>query len=342
MSNAAANEGQGAVRVGRLVTRTLFVLGGALAGTAAAWLVSDASASADTVVGTSSVTPVTDATVGALGDATSGVSDFSGNVAGGVADATCHQDATTWTAPQSMSEPHPVCAALARGQVGGPAKQVTGARVLEHEVSDRVSDSVSDLTGEAVLAPAQDVLGAFEHIARKPEDTRQVLDQAFTPAPAQDFGRQVWQLLDPAGKGDLVPLPQLPGLAPVEQEPVTGSVGETTETVESATVQLPAAVRAALAMQAAQRAAFDAEHGQGRDGRRDVPSPFTPAQLPVAPSVPSAPGGSTAPGGHLDGLNFGVPFWAAGAVDTAVAAANRAGLRFTPRTPGSQPGVTPD
>ena len=341
MANAAANEGQGAVRAGRLVTRTLFVLGGALAGTAAAWLVSGAAASADTVVGTSSVTPVTDASVGALGDATRGVSDFSGDVAGGVTDATCHQDATTWTAPQSMSEPRPVCAAIARGQVGGPAKQVTGARTLEHEVSGRVSDSVSDLTGQAVLAPAQDVLGAFEHIARKPEDTRQVLDQAFTPAPAQDFGRQVWQLLDPAGKGDLVPLPQLPGLAPVEQAPVTDSVGQTTETVEAATVQLPAAVRAALAMQAAaERAAFDAEHG--RDGRRDVPSPLNPAQLPAAPSIPMAPGGGTAPGGHLDGLNFGVPFWAAGAVDTAVAAANRAGLRFTPRTPGSQPGVTPD
>jgi hypothetical protein len=193
-----------------------------------------------------------------------------------------------------------------------------------------------------VLAPAQDVLGAFEHIARKPEDTRQVLDQAFTPAPAQDFGRQVWQLLDPAGKGDLVPLPPLPGLAPVEQAPVTDSVGQTTETVEAATVQLPAAVRAALAMQAAERAALDAENGHGRDGRRNVPSPLNPAPLPVAPSIPTAPGGGTAPGGHLDGLNFGVPFWAAGAVDTAVAAANRAGLRCTPRTPGSQPGVTPD
>jgi len=82
--------------------------------------------------------------------------------------------------------------------------------------------------------------------------------------------------------------------------------------------------------------------GESRDGHRDLPSPLVPVQLPVAPSVPTAPGGSTAPGGHLDGLNFGVPFWTTEAVDSAVAAMSRAGLRTAMRTPGEQPGVTPD
>ena len=294
MSDTAANEGQGATRSRRLVTRALFVLGGALAGTAAAWLVSSATASADTVeVGSSSVAPVTEATAGDLGDVSNGVSGFSGDA------VDSPQAATTWSEP-------------------------------------RVSDPVSDLTEDAVVSPVRRTLGAFEHIARKPQDTRQVLEQAIAPEPAH----QVWQLLDPAGHGDLVPLP---GLAPVEQEPVTTGIGQATDTVAVTTVELPAAVRAALAM------AKDSHiedgtgaAGESRNGHRDLPSPLTPVQLPAAPSVPTAPGGTTAPGGHLDGLNFGVPFWTTEAVDTAVAAMSRAGLRQTARTPGEQPGVTPD
>lgn len=300
MSDTAANEGQGATRSRRLVTRALFVLGGALAGTAAAWLVSGATASADTVeVGSSSVAPVTDATAGDLGDVNHGVSGFSG------------QAATAWSEPAD-------------------------SRVLEHEVSERVSDSVSDLADDAVVSPAHRTLGAVEHIVRKPQDTRQVLEQTITPEPAHD----VWQLLDPAGHGDLVPLP---GLAPVEQEPVTTGVGRTTDAVAVSTVQLPAALRAALAMPTGdQHEDGTGAAGESRDGHRDLPSPLVPVQLPAAPSVPTAPGGSSAPGGHLDGLNFGVPSWVSAAVSDAAASAYRGGLRHTPRTPGTQPGVTPD
>jgi hypothetical protein len=298
VSDTAANEGQGATRSRRLVTRALFVLGGALAGTAAAWLVSGATASADTVeVGTSSVAPVTDATTGDIGDVNHGVSGFSG------------QAATAWSEPND-------------------------SRVLGHEVSERVGDSVSDLAGDAVVSPAHRTLGAVEHIVRKPQDTRQVLEQTFTPEPAHD----VWQLLDPAGHGDLVPLP---GFAPVEQEPVTTGVGQTTDTVAVSTVQLPAALRAALAMPTGFQHDAGAA-GESRDRHRDLPSPLVPVQLPAAPSVPTAPGGSSAPGGHLDGLNFGVPSWVSAAVSDAAASAYRGGLRHTPRTPGTQPGVTPD
>lgn len=324
MANAAAGERRGARRFGRLVTRTLFVLGGAVAGSAAAWLVSDAVASADTI---DSVNPAP------LADTSLG--DMVGDTSGLAQDVSCQQDATAWSEPQ----PGPgICGAIARGHVGGPAKQELGSRVLEHEVSGRVSDSVTDLAQDTVVAPARTTLGAFEHIARKPEDTRQVIAETFPQAPAAaDF----WQLLDPAGRGDLIPLPQLPGLPPVEQAPVTAAVGHATETVEGPTVELPASVRAALAQEAAQQARL-AESGQGHESRRDVPAPLTPAQLPVAPSVPTAPGGGSAPGGHFDGMNLGLPLWVADAVDNSVASANRDGLRHTPRTPGSQPGVTPD
>jgi hypothetical protein len=316
VANTATNEGQGAKRSRRLVSRALLVLGGAVVGTAAAWLVSGATASANTVeVGTGSVTPVTDATAGGLGDVNHGVSHAAGDVA-----SNCHQDATTWSEPQNCS------------------------RLSEHEVSERVSDSVSDLTADAVVSPVHRTLGAFEHIARKPEDTRQVIEETIAPEPAKDFGHQVWQLLDPAGKSDLVPLPQLPGLAPVEQEPVTEGVGQTTDTVAVSTVELPAALRAALAMPTGvQQGDVTGAAGESRDSHRDLPSsPLVPVQLPAAPFIPTAPGGSSAPGGHLDGLNFGVPSWVSAAVSDAAASAYRGGLRHTPRTPGTQPGVTPD
>jgi hypothetical protein len=301
----ATNEGQGAKRTRRLVSRALLVLGGAVAGTAAAWLVSGATASADTVeVGTA---PVTEAATGSLGDVDKGATDATSDVSA----SSCHQNVTAWSEP---------C-----------------ARVLGHEVSDRVSDSVSDLAEDAVVSPAGRTLGAVEHIVREPQDTRQVLEQTFTPEPAHD----VLQLLDPAGHGDLVP--SLPGLAPVEQEPVTTGLGQTTDTVAVSTVQLPAALRAMFASpQGFQHEDGTGAAGESRDGHRDLPSPLAPVQLPVAPSVPTAPGGSTAPGGHLDGLNFGVPFWTTEAVDSAVAAMSRAGLRTAMRTPGEQPGVTPD
>jgi hypothetical protein len=319
VTSTATNEGQGAKRVGRLVSRALLVLGGAVAGTAAAWLVSGATASADTVeVGTASVTPVTEATAGGVGDVDHGVDHFAGDVAR----AACHQDATTWSEPQATRP----C-----------------GRAAEHEVAERIGDSVTELADDAVLSPAERTAGALEHIVRKPEDTHQVIEQTIAPAPATDFGRQVWQLLDPAGHGDLIPLPAFPGLVPGGQEPVTAGAGQAAVAPAVSTVELPAALRAALASRTG--SAYDdvtGAAGHSRDGHRDLPSPLTPAQLPVAPAVPTAPGGTTAPGGHLDGLNFGVPIWTTEAVDTAVAAMSRAGLRHSLRTPGEQPGVTPD
>jgi hypothetical protein len=322
VANTATNEGQGAKRAGRLVSRALLVLGGAVAGTAAAWLVSGAVASADTVeVGTASVTPVTDATAGSLGDVNHGAAHFAGDVAGGAAEAVCHQDATTW------SEPHRPCSP-------------TDASAVEQEVSDRVSGSVSDLADDAVLSPAERTLGAFEHIARKPQDTRQVIEQTIAPAPAKDFGRHVWQLLDPAGRDVPVPLPGLAGGASAA-EPVTPGTGATAGTPEVTTVELPAASQDAMPA-GLQHDDVTGAAGQFRNEHRDLPSPLSPAQLPVAPAVPTAPGGTSAPGGHLDGFNFGVPSWTTEAVDTAVAAMTRAGLRHSLRTPGEQPGVTPD
>ena len=153
MANAAAGERRGARRFGRLVTRTLFVLGGAVAGSAAAWLVSDAVASADTI---DSVNPAP------LADTSLG--DMVGDTSGLAQDVSCQQDATAWSEPQ----PGPgICGAIARGHVGGPAKQDLGSRVLEHEVSGRISDSVTDL--------AQDIqrsIGYYQSLNKDAQLTR--------------------------------------------------------------------------------------------------------------------------------------------------------------------------
>ncbi|MER6664764.1 hypothetical protein ABT256_09445 [Amycolatopsis japonica] len=335
MTNAAKDERRGAVRFGRLASRALFVLGGAVAGSAAAWAVSGASASADVAPVVSapetSVTPVTDATAAGLTDVSGGASKFAGDVAGAMC-GEAHQDATTWSMP---------------GENGSaPAKRHCGdIRADQHEVSTRVSDAVTDFADTSVVTPVKRTLGAVEHIVRKPQDTRQVLDETFAPSP--DFGRDVWHLLDPNGHGDLVP--ELPvGESPVNPDSPLDTIGageQVTDFAQLATTQFPASSETVLPMPAFAQShdAFDqVEDAPARDGHRgDFPRPITPAPLPAAPSFPTVPGGS-APGGHLDGLTHGVPAWVAAAVERSLTGYALAGTRYMPLTPGSQPGVTPD
>jgi hypothetical protein len=353
----AANEGRGAIRAGRLASRALLVFGGALAATAAAWAVSSAAASADT--GTieaggvnASVTPVTDATVANLGDVTHGVSSFAGDVAGAAVGAVnsvsaCEQDATTWSEPGTS---RPICALDPRDHIGGPHTDQVRTTV-DHEVSGHVSDAVADLGQEAVLHPVQRTLGAAEHIARKPEDTRKVIEQAVAPSPAtQDFGSKVWSLLDPGENGKLVDLPALPA-SPVEpaapDSAVTAITGDPAQNLGAAAVSTPDVVPAMfpLAGLAVTDVPVDGLGVLSHKHHHNLPpAPLGPGQLPMAPpTIPTAPGGgTTAPGGHLDVLNFGVPSWVTAAVDNTVAGSTRAGVRHTPLSPGEQPGVTPD
>ncbi|EME56642.1 hypothetical protein [Amycolatopsis decaplanina] len=342
MTNAAKNERRGAARFGRLASRALFVLGGAIAGSAAAWAVSGASASADVVPSApvistpgTSVTPVTDATAAGLTDVSRGASKFAGDVAG----AMCgddHQEATTWSMPGENES--------------APAKHhCGGVRADEHEVSARVSDAVTDFADSSVVTPVKRTLGTVEHIVREPEDTRQVLDETIAGSPeAQEFGRKVWDLLDPRGHGGLVPDLPVSGVPLNPKSPLDtiGAGEQVTDFAQLATTQFPASSETVLPMPAfvQQHGAFDqVEDVPSRDGHRgDFPRPITPAPLPSAPSFPTVPGGGSAPGGHLDGLTHGVPAWVVSAVERSLTGYALAGTRYMPLTPGSQPGVTPD
>ncbi|MEU3621544.1 hypothetical protein BS329_25575 [Amycolatopsis coloradensis] len=331
MTNAAKNEGRGAARFGRLASRALFVLGGAVAGSAAAWAVSGASASADIAPVVSapdtSVTPVTDATAAGMTDVSRGTSKFAGAMCGNR-----HQEATTWSMPDETGS------AAAKHHCGD-------IRADRHEVSTRVSDAVSDFADNSVVTPVKRTLGAVEHIVREPQDTRQVLDETFAPSP--DFGRKVWDLLDPNGQGDLVPRLPVDG-GPVDPDSPLDTIvadDQVTDFARLATTQFPAFSETVLPMPALvrQHGAFaQAEDAPARDGYRgDFPRPIIPAPLPAAPSFPTVPGGS-APGGHLDGLTHGVPAWVVAAVERSLTGYSPAGTRYMPLTPGSQPGVTPD
>lgn len=344
MTNDAGHERRGATRFGRLASRALFVVGGALAATAAAWAVSSSAASADTV--DASVTPVADATAAGIGDVTDGVARFAGDVTGAAQGlSSCGQGATTWSEPGTT---RPDCSL---DQLGGPHRDdLSGSR----EAAEKVSTATSDLGQHAVVKPVRRTLGSLEHIARKPQDARQVIADATAPPPAaRDFGRKLWDLLDPSTPADLVDLPDLPSkpASGSEQLPVPGipekpaeaeqNLGAAAMTTSDALQSVFSAVDV-QSLAPAQGAELPSRHDGGDRGLPGVP--FSPAQLPAAPlSIPNSPaGGNTAPGGHLDGLNFGVPSWVAAAVDNAVAASTRTGLAHTPRTPGEQPGVTPD
>ncbi|TNC27466.1 hypothetical protein FG385_09130 [Amycolatopsis alkalitolerans] len=302
---------RGPARAGRWLGRALLVVGGAVAGTAAAWAIGTASASAATAppapaqdVTSEQATPVTDAVLGTGDDVLLGTEQLAGDSAG---------------------------AAVRLGTgVQSPDSIARGA-----EAAGDVRDAMHQFTQYAVLNPADRLLGSAEQITREPQDAPRVISQALTPPPG------FWNFLRPDGSA-LINLPALPG---------THGGGHQHTQVEPpvavASAPAPAGPMGPVAT-TLPREQFPAGHLGSRNepkrpgGAQPDPFPFDPARGPLAPSgVPSTPGGSAA-GGHLDGPLFGVPANAVTVVDASGLRAVRFGLRHTPVQPGAQPGVTPD
>ncbi|AXB46285.1 hypothetical protein [Amycolatopsis albispora] len=325
MTDVAANQ-RGAKRAGRWASRALLLAGGVLAGTAAAWTFATGASATESPVapaapdapesGTADLTPVTDATVQGLDDLTGGVSELTGDAAGAAAHAT--EVPSTGTS---------------------------------RAVRQDVTAAVDEFTSEAVVRPVERTLGAFEHIARKPEDAPKVIEQSLAPANqgVQDFGKKFWDFLQPKGEDALAELAPLPlgtgsgtGAADpvVPEQPVT--VVPEAGTVGVHTVSVPSP------REGSWLAAFDASRvggstDEGDAGDRELPSPFSPLRAPLAPlTVPTVPGGGNSAGGHFDGLLAGVPAGSAAAFDTAPIGSVRSGVRHLMVEPGAQPGVTPD
>ncbi|WP_040405774.1 hypothetical protein [Amycolatopsis nigrescens] len=333
---------------GRWCARALLVLGGALAGTAAAWSIVTASAVAETpdtfqvpeqsgTAADSGRTPVTDAVNGSVGDLGRGVSDLAGAASLGA---------------HEVSAP---------GHKAGPAVDDAPIRHREHQpigeigqlgdvnAAERARDATRDFADHAVIRPVQRTLGAVEQIVREPSDAPQVIDRTLTPPPeAKELGEAVWKLFHPNGK-DLVELPELPRL-PIGQPGAPAMPSPVAPAPAPAADPLPAAPMGPVVDLTAKPRHIElpggTERGSSKDGHdSDGPSfplPFSPGRAPLAPlSLPTVPGGSNA-GGHCDASLFGIPAHAMSAVHSAATGTVRFGVRHLPLEPGAQPGVTPD
>jgi hypothetical protein len=358
VAQVPATERQGVVRPGRWASRALLVLGGVAVGTAAAWAVSTATAASSeksATGATATVTPVADATGAGLREGTHGVAQFIGDAGGAASaawhDVICQEGATSRSRPSNESgKRRPVSAGCgAHDQIGDPVHQHGTHRAINQDVADPLTNAVDDLADSAVIHPVERTLGTVERIVWKARDVRRVLKDSLAPsADGPDFGKKVWDLLSRGGKGSLIPL------HPVPHSP--GENGATPEAPDAVHGAVPNAGPAAVELSGAAEVRLDSRLARGADvtrshnrttrhsGQGDFPTPFRPAGVPTAPlpapAVPGAPG--FAPGGHFDGSTSGVAVWFSAAHDNAKGGTVRAGRRYMPLTPGSQPGVTPD
>lgn len=319
MLQTSAATGRGTASAVRWLVRALLVVAGALLGTAAAWLISDATASAtqlapapaaDSQSGTDEPTPVTDRVVTATDDLTWGASDLVGNA---------------------------TATALKYGMAGGPANPARG-----EEAASDLGQTIHSFTRDAVLRPIDRTLGTAEQLGRKPQDAPQVIGQALTPPPAvRDFGGKVWDLLHPNG---VIKLPSLGGLAAGQDErPVAFPAADILTDPAAAAVMGPVAKVAPEGLYTKESKAGQRGSDAGRShGHQRNEFPYSPLHGPLAPAgVPSVPGGATI-GGHIDGLLFGVPAGGPAVRGADDLSAVRIVSRHTPVQPGEQPGVTPD
>ncbi|WP_216212184.1 hypothetical protein [Amycolatopsis aidingensis] len=365
MTEAAATT-QRAMRARRWCSRVLLGLAGAVAGTAAAWALSTSpAATAETAPDQDTVhagvaeaaqparadlNPVADATAAGLRDVTTGAAELAGDGAGALAHAWQEAACDTVTAVRDCAAP---------GDTGGPVTnagsyQPREARHIDGEVARKVSGATAEFAERAVLRPVHRVTGSLEHVVRKPEDAKQVLERTLTPPQEmRAVGSAVLGLLDPQRQDDLIQLPGLPTLpgtggqrpAPETETPVTTAPERAAGTV---TVEVPQMSQhqlggAAIADKAQHLFAGSAAEARQAGDSRNGSGPVQPLRLPAAPvTVPSVPGGSSPGGGHLDGQLFGVPVGQLAALDTAVLGDVSPGTQNVPVELGAQPGVTPD
>ncbi|WP_133116351.1 hypothetical protein [Amycolatopsis antarctica] len=318
---------------GRWCTRALVVVGGAVAGTAAAWILSAAAASADT-----DVTPVTDAAVAGVHDITGGVSELLDGVPRLSQPIDTHP---VDTQPVDPPRPDDGAGEGAGGQQAGRAP---------HHV-------VLDFADQAVVRPVARTLGAVEHVLNRPEDAPRVIEEAL-PTPEQVVA-PILELLDPRSYGKPGELPKLPGLPGLDGErDDQPSGGSAADAPGAMTAQPPAAGLPAAAPlpellplttgPETHRVVPPVAVDSADVPRADVPpvdngvDPSAPIRAPIAPpAAPAGPGGGVG-GVHSDGLPSGIASGVPALRDANTAGSLRPRDRFRPVEPGSQPGVTPD
>jgi hypothetical protein len=354
VAHGSVTERRGVVHAHRWASRALLVLGGAAAGTAAAWAISAASASAAPVVSgepaagrDTTLTPLTD--IVSVDDVTRDASKLVGAASAAWRGAVCRQDDATWSIPPGNAEQAHVvpawCAQGDRDRIGGPIREHGAHHSVDRDVADHVTDVVEHFAPDSVIEPVQHTLAAVEEIARKPQDAGQLIENALVPASAaRDLNKGVWKLLNPGAKGALIRLPSL--LTEDGDGPASVAVGgEAAKAYAAADRQTSTSAEAQLTSNAGRGAdvadkTVDYPPLGDRGGFANL---FAPAGLPAAPFTGSTvPGGGSAASGHFDGPSSGAPAQTSVSPDNANAGSVRVRVRRMPLTPGAQPGVTAD
>jgi hypothetical protein len=306
------------------------VLGGTVAGTAAAWAVSTSGAAAATEPADDPISAITADIQAYTADSTHSP------------DADAEDRADTTGDVQDRREVR---------TIGDSTEDAGDAAAMSSAVcdfADRAAEHVVD-------QPCHRVLGSVERVVRDPKDTPQVVERTLTPSQeVQDFGKKVWGLLDPRTGTDLIEqLPELPGLpgdrsgqpalpTPDAAAPEHADFG--TGSPEIFTVEIPSAAQDVIgsAVDVAHSFGHSADNTRSAGDDREGNAPVQPVRIPLAPlTAPAAPGGSHG-AGHVDGTMFGVSAGSFAAFDDTVIGQIRSGVRHLQVSPGAQPGVTPD
>lgn len=320
MQQHVVDERNGARRAGRWCTRALMVLGGAVAGTAAAWALSTSPASASVENTVDPADPVVQTAAEPAGDLSG---HFTGDLAPGAETAPATEDGTADAEHADSAD--------------------SAGQREDHPARDAIDDA-----RDSIHKPVEGTVRTLAHVLTEPADTPQMMRDALRPPERwQEFGQQVWDYFQPDVPGDLIPQPSLPTGGTQHTEAPSTQPDVAALTPDTQSVQPPPSDAAASHGTSTDVAGTWSAWSSGDDlsdttvdhGRSDVPA--APLQLPIVPlSTPHAPG--TGGGGHVDALQLGVPNAGPAAVDPSVAAAVRYGVQHLLLRPQPQPGVSPD
>lgn len=339
----------------RFCARALVVAGGAVVGTAAAWLISGTGvASADTEP--PPPTPITDLTLGTVDIATDSVSDLGGEVADILEPRPAQQPAEpaepappaepTEPAPEPAPQPEP--APEPRPE---PAPAPSAPEPQHPGLVHNVTDSVANVS-ESLQQPVGQLVGTVEQVLYRPDRAPAIIDEGTKPRPAPvDYGDNLRDAFKtwfgkpvddglPGAIGSLLPAP---GDAADDQPGTPDVPGKHPHDTKQHCSKHRAAGNADAPAGAYGTGVLD--NGASNDSAPEPAAPGLP-RLPFgpapAPITLSAPAGGAA-GQHQGDYKQGTVL--PGSVSTSnelVALSNRNGSQHTPKIAGGQPGTTPD
>ncbi|MQA08512.1 MAG: hypothetical protein GEU98_08155 [Pseudonocardiaceae bacterium] len=328
----------------RLCARTLVVVGGAIAGTAAAWVIASGSATAAEPALTGPSPSASAAQVPIATQASSATQAIDVN------------DAASADAAEAASKP----AAETGGTVTGTLQQASNAPDRHNPAAtDQSRDTVSGSPGQ-LRRHVGDTADTVRGMAGQPDQAREVIRDGAPQQPVDHGERLENQVsdwfrtapkpgidpeLDPELIGGVVedgpgqlPAPELPGLPDG-----TGPIGAPQQPVKNNQTPQEKHRPAMVASSAADRATTNGVTSLGtpvphRPSQPEPMVPFDPTSTPITLTSMSGSGGYQHSEFKPGSLQPGTP----DALGEPRTRAPRPGSHHAPQTAGPQPGTTPD